>query len=43
MNEIFGGNNWVASFVRKSGIAPRQDIKHIANAHDYIVSYAKKN
>lgn len=42
MNEIFSEDNYVATFVRKSGIAPRQDIKHIANTHDYIVSYAKK-
>ncbi|MEA2065661.1 MAG: DNA methyltransferase, partial [Thermotogota bacterium] len=42
MNEIFDEDNYVATFVRKSGIAPRQDIKHVANAHDYIVSYAKE-
>jgi adenine specific DNA methylase Mod len=42
MNEIFEEKNWVANFVRKSGIAPRQDIKYIANAHDYILSYAKR-
>ncbi len=41
LNEIFGENNFIATFVRKSGIAPRQDIKHIANAHDYVVFYAK--
>ena len=41
-NQIFGEDNYIATFVRKSGVAPRQDIKHIANAHDYIVSYSKK-
>jgi len=41
MNEIFGENNFVATFVRKSGIAPRQDTKYIANAHDYIIFYSK--
>ncbi len=40
-DEIFGENNFVANFVRKSGTAPRQDIKHIANYHDYILCYAK--
>jgi len=40
-NYIFGEDNYVANFVRKSGIAPRQDIKHVANSHDYILSYAK--
>lgn len=40
-DEIFGENNFIANFVRKSGTAPRQDIKHIANSHDYILCYAK--
>jgi adenine-specific DNA-methyltransferase len=40
-NELFGENNYVANFVRKSGTAPRQDIKHIANSHDYILCYTK--
>jgi len=40
-NYIFGEDNYVANFVRKSGIAPRQDIKHVANSHDYVLSYAK--
>ncbi|MGB9856464.1 MAG: site-specific DNA-methyltransferase, partial [Caldisericum exile] len=41
LNELFNEDNFVASFIRKSGTAPRQDIKHIANAHDYILCYAK--
>jgi adenine-specific DNA-methyltransferase len=40
-NGLFGENNYVANFVRKSGTAPRQDIKHIANSHDYILCYTK--
>jgi adenine specific DNA methylase Mod len=40
-NYIFDENNYIATFVRKSGTAPRQDIKHIANSHDYILCYAK--
>jgi len=40
-NVIFGEDNYIANFVRKSGTAPRQDIKHIANSHDYILCYAK--
>jgi adenine-specific DNA-methyltransferase len=40
-NIIFSGNNYIANFIRKSGTAPRQDIKHIANSHDYILCYAK--
>lgn len=38
---IFDEDNYVATFVRKSGTAPRQDIKHIANSHDYIICYSK--
>jgi len=40
-NSIFGEDNYVATFIRKSGIAPRQDIKHVANSHDYVLCYAK--
>jgi len=40
-NYLFDENNFIAVFVRKSGIAPRQDIKHIANSHDYVLCYAK--
>jgi adenine-specific DNA-methyltransferase len=40
-NYIFNEDNFIATFVRKSGTAPRQDIKHIANSHDYVLCYAK--
>jgi adenine specific DNA methylase Mod len=40
-NQIFNEDNFVATFIRKSGRAPRQDAKHIANAHDYVLCYAK--
>lgn len=40
-NYLFGDDNFVANLVRKSGTAPRQDIKHIANSHDYVLCYAK--
>ena len=41
MDEIFGEENFVGSFVRKTGIAPRQDVKFIATQHDYVICYAK--
>ena len=41
MDEIFGEENFVCSFVRKSGIAPRQDAKYVAMQHDYVVCYSK--
>ena len=40
-NDIFNENNFIINFVRKSGTAPRQDIKHIANSHDYVLCYSK--
>ena len=40
-NTIFGEDNYIATFVRKSQASPRHDIRHIANAHDYILTYAK--
>jgi len=40
-NQIFGEGNFIATLVRKSGTAPRQDIRHIANSHDYVLCYAK--
>jgi adenine-specific DNA-methyltransferase len=41
LNEIFNEKNYVATFVRKSGIARRQDIKHIATSQDFVLFYAK--
>jgi len=41
MDEIFGEENFISVFVRKSGIAPRQDAKYIATQHDYVVCYSK--
>ncbi|GAG80043.1 unnamed protein product, partial [marine sediment metagenome] len=38
---LFGANNFVAIFPRKSGIAPRIDAKHISVGHDYVVCYAR--
>jgi adenine-specific DNA-methyltransferase len=40
-NQIFNEDNFLATFIRKSGIAPRNDTKYIANLHDYILCYAK--
>jgi adenine-specific DNA-methyltransferase len=39
---MFGEDNFVAIFPRKSGVAPRIDAKHISVEHDYVVCYAKK-
>jgi len=35
------GYSFIANFVRKSGIAPRQDVKFIAIEHDYVLCLAK--
>jgi adenine-specific DNA-methyltransferase len=42
MDHIFGEDNFVAIFPRKSGVAPRIDAKHISIEHDYVLCYAKK-
>ncbi|MCS6956052.1 MAG: site-specific DNA-methyltransferase, partial [Candidatus Calescibacterium sp.] len=41
MSTIFEENNYLSTFIRKSGISPRQDSKYIALSHDYIICYAK--
>ena len=41
LDEIFGYDNFIATFVRKSGVAPRLDAKHISKEHDYILCYSK--
>ena len=42
MNEIFGENNFVAQFVRKTATSPRMDAKHIATEHDCVICYARE-
>lgn len=32
---------YIATFIRKTGIAPRQDVKFIATEHDYILCFGK--
>jgi len=41
MDEIFGEENFVASFVRRQNLAGKQDAKFIAFEHDYVVCYSK--
>ena len=41
MGEIYGEANFIATLVRQSGVAPRQDARHVAVQHDYVVIYAK--
>ncbi len=41
MDDIFGDENFISTFIRKSGVAPRQDAKYIAIQHDYIICYSK--
>jgi adenine-specific DNA-methyltransferase len=35
------GYSIIANLIRKSGIAPRQDVKYIATEHDYVLCLAK--
>ena len=41
MDEIFREENFIATFIRKSGIAPRLDAKYLATQHDYVVCYSR--
>lgn len=41
MDEILGGDNFVATMIRQSGVAPRQDARFVAVQHDYVVCYAR--
>lgn len=40
-NELFGKRNYICDFIRK-GSGGRQDSKHFAIVHEYILCYAKK-
>ncbi|EDM23576.1 site-specific DNA-methyltransferase [Caminibacter mediatlanticus] len=41
MDEIFGEENFIAQFIRKTGIAARLDATHISTEQDYILCYSK--
>ena len=41
MDEIFGDENFIAQFIRKTGIAARLDATHISTEQDYILCYSK--
>lgn len=41
MNEIFGGENFVASVIWQKMYAPKSSAKHFSEDHDFIVVYAK--
>lgn len=40
-NEIFGEDNYICEFIRKSGVSARLDSKHISIESDYILLYSK--
>ena len=41
MDEIFGEENFIGIFVRKTGIAPRLDASHLSIEQDYIICFSK--
>lgn len=43
LNQIFGEKNFIATFIRKSGVSPKQDSKYIANSQDYVLLYGKNS
>jgi len=40
-DEIFGENNFIATFVWQKNFAPKNDNKYISVSHEYIVCFAK--
>lgn len=41
MDEIFGRDNFISNFIRKTGQAARIDAKYISKQHDYLLLYSK--
>ena len=41
LNQLFGEENFIANFIRRSSSSPKLDTKFISNAHDYVLCYAK--
>ena len=41
MDEIFGEENFVCTFVWQKNFAPKNDNKYISTSHEYIICYAK--
>ena len=42
MDEIFGGNNFVATIIWEKVYSPKSSAKYFSENHDYIVVYAKR-
>ena len=41
MDEIFGRDNFIVTFVRKISSSPRLDAKHVSSNIDYVLLYGK--
>jgi adenine-specific DNA-methyltransferase len=41
LNEIFGEENFVETFIWQKNFAPKNDAKYFSTSHDYILCYAK--
>lgn len=41
MDEIFGEENFIGKFIIKSNPRGSQSVRHIANVHEYVISYGK--
>ena len=42
MDEIFGGNNFVATILWQKVYSPKNSARHFSEDHDYVVVYAKR-
>lgn len=41
MDEIFGEDNFISSFIWQKNFAPKNDNKYISTSHEYVLFYAK--
>lgn len=42
MDEIFGGNNFIANIIWEKNYSPRNDAKYFSASHDFLICFAKK-
>lgn len=41
-DDVFGEENFVASFIWERAFSPKNDAKYVSSSHDYILMYAKQ-
>ena len=41
MDEVFGGENFIASVIWQKVFAPKNTVRHFSEDHDYVLVYAR--